>query len=50
MKKFLIGLFPLFILSCSNPTINSTNPTERGLGYVAAAILTSALLRTFFND
>lgn len=42
----------LFLLSgCAGATgnISATDPTERGLSYVAAAIVTSAVIRAFFN-
>lgn len=29
--------------------ISATDPTERGLSYVAAAIVTAAIIRAFFN-
>ncbi len=30
--------------------IGATDPTERGCSYIAAAIVTSAVLRMLFND
>jgi len=43
---------PLLILtSCSGALGNTsaTDPTERGLSYVAVAIVTAAVLRAIFN-
>ncbi|MFA7100694.1 MAG: hypothetical protein WC196_02885 [Bacilli bacterium] len=48
---FLTAL--LFITGCAGATgvqgLNSTDATERGLSYVAAAIVTSAVIRAFCN-
>ena len=52
MKKYLICLI-LFLNGCAGATgvngINSTDPTERGLSYIAAAIVTGAIVRALFN-
>ncbi len=50
MKILLIIIF-LFITGCAGSTgdISSDNPTERGFSYVAAAIITSAVIRAIFN-
>ena len=43
--------FPLVLSGCAGSlgSINATDPTERGLSYVAAAIVTAAILRALFN-
>ncbi|MBK8871856.1 MAG: hypothetical protein IPN19_12710 [Elusimicrobia bacterium] len=49
MKKLI---FLMFLLSgCSGATgrINAKDPTERGLSYVAAAIVTSAIIKALFG-
>jgi len=48
-RKLLVVavLVLVWTVACSNPTRDSTDPVERGLGYVAAAILTSGILRLF---
>jgi len=30
--------------------VNATDPVERGLSYIAAAIVTAAIIRAFFNE
>ncbi len=46
----LYALLLLFLSwGCSAGNMTSADPTERGLSYVAAAILTSALVRALFN-
>ena len=39
------------LMACDGATGNTraTDPTERGLSYIAAAIVTSAVLRAIFN-
>jgi hypothetical protein len=48
-----IGVFALAVLlgGCSGATGNITaiDATERGLSYVAAAIVTAAVIRAIFN-
>ena len=52
----LLGLSILFAIAaaisgCAGAMGNmgSTDPVERGLSYVSAAIITSAVIRAFFN-
>lgn len=49
----MYALFVVLLLSsgCAGATGNiaASDPTERGLSYVAAAIVTSAVLRALFN-
>lgn len=50
MKKYIIILFmALFLFGCAGKGEQSSDPTERGLSYVAGAIMTSAVIRAFFN-
>jgi hypothetical protein len=48
-----IGVSALIVLlaGCSGATgnVDATDPTERGLSYIAAAIVTAAVIRAFFN-
>ena len=46
----LIGVY-LFLTGCAGALgqVDATDPTERGLSYIAAAIVTSAVLRAIFN-
>lgn len=41
----------LFLTGCTGATgnIGATDPTERGLSYVACAIVTAAVIRALFN-
>ena len=41
----------LLLAGCAGATGNmqATDPTERGLSYVAAAIVTAAIIRAIFN-
>lgn len=41
----------LMLVGCAGATgnVSATDPTERGLSYVAAAIVTAAIIRAFFN-
>lgn len=50
MNKW-IPILVIFISGCSGATgnISATDPTERGLSYIAAAIVTAAILRALFN-
>ena len=51
-QSALTLLFAGFLLSgCSGATgdVSAKDPVERGLSYVAAAIVTNAVLRGFFN-
>ncbi|MFA7254291.1 MAG: hypothetical protein WC107_07140 [Patescibacteria group bacterium] len=51
--KILICLFfiLLVLVGCSGATGNmhATDPFERGCSYIAAAIVTSAVIRAIFN-
>ena len=51
--KALIGLSLLTVGlgGCTGATgnISATDPTERGLSYIAAAIVTAAVIRALFN-
>ncbi len=49
MKKLIFLMF--FLSGCAGSTgrMDAENPNERGLSYVAAAIVTSAIIRAFFN-
>lgn len=44
-------LLPLLLTGCAGATGNmsATDPTERGLSYVAAAIVTAAIIRALCN-
>ena len=52
MKKILICLM-LFLNGCAGATgvsgINSIDPTERGLSYIASAIISAAIISALFN-
>lgn len=45
------GIAALLLTGCQGATgnISATDPTERGLSYIAAAIVTAAVIRAFFN-
>ena len=51
MRYFKIALLALFLSgcvgACGAPT--AADPIERGLGYIAAAIVTVAILHAFLN-
>ena len=51
--KALIGLslLTVWLGGCTGATgnISATDPTERGLSYIAAAIVTAAVIRAIFN-
>lgn len=49
-RSYWVALFPL-LSGCAGATGNlqATDPTERGLSYIAAAIVTAAVLRATFN-
>ncbi len=42
----------LTVCGCSGATgnVSATDPTERGLSYFAAAIVTAAVIRAIFNE
>lgn len=50
MKNLSIAL-TLMLTGCAGSLgrVDATDPTERGLSYVAAAIVTAAVIRAFFN-
>lgn len=47
----ILAYLSLFLLlaSCSAGNTASGDPTERGLSYVAGAIISAAVIRAFFN-
>lgn len=47
----IAGLAFFIVAGCTGSMGNTaaTDPTERGLSYIAAAIVTSAIIRAFFN-
>ena len=51
MMNFLAAMTILVLTGCAGATGNvaATDPTERGLSYVAAAIVTAAVIRALFN-
>jgi hypothetical protein len=54
MKNYALGsslLTAMLCAGCSGATgnISATDPIERGLSYVAAAIVTAAVIRALFN-
>ena len=51
MKTFSFLLLSLWLVGCTGAMGNVTavDPTERGLSYVAAAVVTAAVIRAFFN-
>lgn len=50
MKRMVIVL-ALACSGCAGATgqVDAKDPTERGLSYIAAAIVTSAVIRAIFN-
>lgn len=48
--KYLVVL-SAFLFGCTGAlgNVGSADPTERGLSYIAAAIVTSAVIRAIFN-
>ena len=51
MKLRLI-LIALFITGCAtltNPAMTSSDPIERGLGWISTAIVVSAIIRAMFH-
>lgn len=51
LKNAAVGLLVLSVSACAGSTGNiaASDPTERGLSYVAAAIVTGAIIRALFN-
>ena len=49
--SYYLFLLMVFMSGCVGATGNASasDPTERGLSYVAAAIVTGAVLRSIFN-
>lgn len=56
MRKWIAVMWCVVVLGsgCAGATgaegLNSSDATERGLSYVAAAIVTAAVIRALFND
>lgn len=53
MSRWVCGLAlcaGLASWGCSAGDAKATDPTERGLSYVASAIVTAAVIRAFFNE
>lgn len=50
MKKYLVGVC-LILVGCAGATGNmsAADPTERGLSYIAAAIVTHGVLQIIFR-
>lgn len=50
MNKWWLTV-PIFLVGCTGATGNvaATDSTERGLSYVATAIVTAAIIRALFN-
>ena len=50
-RAFLLVCMLILATGCAGALgkTNAQDPTERGLSYVAAAIVTNAVLRAFFN-
>ena len=51
MSNFIAAFAAILLTGCSGATgnISATDPTERGLSYLAAAIVTAAIIRAIFN-
>lgn len=51
-SKIYLILIWLFLLGCNGfaGNIEAPNPLERGLSYVAAAIVTHGILQIFFRE
>jgi hypothetical protein len=51
LETVIVVLAALLLVGCAGATgnMNATDPVERGLSYVAAAIVTAAIIRAFFN-
>lgn len=49
MNKLIFFMFSISGCSGSLGRIDAQDPTERGLSYIAVAIVTSAIIRAFFN-
>jgi hypothetical protein len=51
MKKLLLAICAIAFCSCDGATgkPKAQDPVERGLSYVAAAIVTAAIIRAIFN-
>ena len=51
VRSILLLAVPFILSGCAGATGNmsASDPTERGLSYVATAIVTGAVLRAFFN-
>jgi hypothetical protein len=54
-RRRIVGgaLICAVVIGCAGATgkdgLHSSDPTERGCSYIAASILTSAIIRAFFN-
>lgn len=46
IRRLATWALPLMLLACNS---ESGDPTERGLSYVASAIVASAIIRALFN-
>jgi len=49
MRKIILLMFLLTGCAGATGKMDASDPTERGLSYVAAAIVTSAVIRAFCN-
>lgn len=51
MRQLLLAALAALCAGCAGATgnVGATDPTERGLSYVAAAIVTAAVIRAIFN-
>lgn len=50
MKNFLVPVLAVILIGCTEiPDDAPMDPTERGLWYVAGAILGAAIIRAIFN-
>lgn len=56
MKNIIISVSFLLLSGCAshieslNPVVDAADPTERGLGYVAGAIVVAAIIRAIGNE
>jgi len=51
VRLLLLSAVPFILSGCDGATgnVEASDPTERGLSYVATAIVTGAVIRALFN-
>ena len=52
LNRLIVLITPFIIVGCSGATgnVSADSPIERGLSYIAAAIVTHGVLQIFFRE